>query len=74
MAYSQQARLQAESAVRGPVSFQILHPVFQPDFVSLQKTVQFVSCLDSQQPAELDRGKLVFPVGLKSESFDNAPG
>ncbi len=57
-----------------PVTFQILPSVFEPDFVLLQKAVEFVARLESQQAAELRSGDLSFPVGFKGYGFEGGAG
>ena len=67
-------RLEAELAVGFPVLFEILPGIFEPDFVLLQKAIEFVARFEAQQPAELGSRDLAFAISLKGDRFEGDAG
>jgi hypothetical protein len=62
--------LEAQIAVRFPVSLQILDAVFQPDFVAFKKPSS--SGFEAQEAPKLSCRKLSLAVGFQSEGLENA--
>jgi hypothetical protein len=64
--------LEAQIAVRFPVSLQILDAVFQPDFVGFQEAIELVPGFEAQEAPKLSCRKLSLAVGFQSEGLENA--
>ena len=65
---------EAQSLQGGPITLEIFQRVVEPNFVSLEKAIQFLTSGEAQKVAQLRFGEATGLVLFQTERFQSATG